>query len=120
MRILTLILAACLAGCVGKRDITVTPLPRHRVEVADYTIGESSVCGLHHVQMNRTAVPIAYGLLVFDVRYRAKYVASTNLFPHADTFVLGGCYVSADSPKRAAIYTCPECKIAAAKWDSAW
>ena len=107
-----------LAGCVGSHDVTITRLPHLQVETADYTTGESAVCEIHHIQMEHTVVPIGYGLILPDAKAQARFAASTNEFPHANTFVLGGCVVSDDSPKRAVIYTCPECKKAASRWDS--
>jgi hypothetical protein len=118
MRFFILIFAMCLAGCFSSHDITITRLPHPRVVTADYTAGESAVCEIHHVQMERTVVPIGYGLILPDAKAQARYAASTNAFPHAETFVLGGCVVSDDSPKSAVIYTCPACKKAASRWDS--
>ena len=83
----------------------------------DYTYCESSVCEIHHVQMKRTIVPIGYGLIMPDEKARARYEASTNSFPHAETFVAGGCCVTSWDAHRAAIYVCPECMKAALAWD---
>jgi hypothetical protein len=120
MQLFLLVLSMCLVGCAGTRDVPVTRLPAARTGRADYTKGESAVCEIHQTQMQRTFVPIAYGLIRPDARAQARYAASTNSFPHTETFVLGGCVVTDDSPKKAAIYRCPECKRAADKWDSTY
>ena len=83
----------------------------------DYTKGQPAVCEVHHVQMVRTSVPIVYGLPMFTARDAARYAASTNAFPHSETFVSGGCCVTSWDAHRAAIYICPECKKAARAWD---
>jgi hypothetical protein len=120
MRFLMFILAAFLAGCAGTRNVAITPLPKLQVETADYTVGVSTICEIHHIQMQRTTVPIAYGLLSVDAQAEAKYAVSTNSFPHAETFAFGGCVVSDHSPKNAVIFICPECKKTAARWDSVY
>jgi hypothetical protein len=121
MRFLSLLFALCLVSCAGSRDVAVTRLHAPRVEVADYTTGESAICEIHHTQMERAVVPIAYGLMPLpDARMQARYAASTNSFPHAETYALGGCVVSDNSPIKAVIYRCPQCKKAAAEWDSVY
>jgi hypothetical protein len=82
----------------------------------DYTKGEPAICEVHHIQMTRTTVPIEYGLPDL-ARFRLRYDACTNSFPHGDCFVLGGCCVSFDSPRRAITFVCPECKKAADAWN---
>jgi len=129
MRFLALIFAVCLAGCASNREVVVTPLPEPPtpIEVTgpspeptpDYTKNESATCEVHHIQMERTVVPIAYGLILPGAGAQARYAASTNSFPHAETFVLGGCSVIVGySATNAVIYTCPVCKKMAARWDS--
>lgn len=81
----------------------------------DYTQGKPTVCEIHNVPMVRTTVPIFYGFPRFSDRYMARFAASTNAFPHAETYVLGGC--RAGDARRAVIYVCPKCKSAAHDWD---
>lgn len=81
----------------------------------DCTITQSAVCEVHHTQMNKSTVPIHYGLIRPDERARARYAASTNAFPHALEWVGGGCVV--DTPKRAIIFTCTACKTARQQWE---
>lgn len=96
--------ALLMAGCSWRRE--------------DYTRGESQVCELHHVQMVRSTVPIVYGLFSFTAEGEFRHTVSTNSFPHAETYVLGGCCITPDSAHRAVVYTCSECKKAGTEWDA--
>ena len=97
-------LVLLVAGCAWRRE--------------DDTIGRSAICELHHTPMVRTTIPIEYGFPHFSARDLARGSASTNTFPHADAYILGGCVVDEDSPYRALIYTCPQCLKTAHAWDS--
>jgi hypothetical protein len=81
----------------------------------DWTKGASPTCELHSGEMTRTNVPIVYGLVRLNDYGRARQVASTNTFPHADDCVLGGCIV--DTPTQAVIYVCSDCQKALQKWE---
>ncbi len=129
MRCFALIFAVLLAGCASDREVVVTPLPGAPVPIQmpdispepthDYTINESSICEVHHTQMQRTVVPIGYGYILPDAQAQVRYEASKKAFPHAETWVAGGCCVMVGySATNAVIYTCPECKKAASRWDS--
>ena len=129
MRFLVLIFAVYLVGCASNREIATTSLPEALVPnqmtdltpepIRDYTIKSSATCEVHHTQMQRTVVPIAYGLIRPDMLAQARYAASVKSFPHAKTFVAGGCCVMVGySATNAVIYTCRECKKAASRWDS--
>jgi len=117
---LLLMLAICLTGCTHPSGLCTTPLPRPHRDTVDYTVGEASVCQVHHIQMVRTTVPIAYGLLMPTPQGQARYAASTNAFPNADRYVPGGCSITSDSPHKVVIYTCSECQQAAQAWDAAY
>ena len=112
MRILALIFALCLVGCDKPQKVDF-----YKQKPRDLTIGHSSVCEVHNLQMVRTPVPVSYGLHRSTELDRSRYVASTNAFPHAERYCLGGCVIMPDSPKIAYVYICPECKTVAAKWD---
>jgi hypothetical protein len=102
MRILlTLLMAAGFVGCATKRD---------------YTVGASAVCEVHHCTMDKTIVPIHYGLMPFPPRSQALYAASTNSFPNADDSINPSCRVS--RKREALIYTCPQCVVARQKWET--
>ena len=69
--------------------------------------------------MNRTAVPICYGLpaIPLDVVYRdALAEATKSAFPHAQEFAGGGCIKRLGAPRRAAIYVCDRCCLAKQDW----
>lgn len=84
----------------------------------DYTVGQSAICEVHNIQMQRTSVRVTYGLFGYNASAQARYEASKTAFPHAQTSFPGGCVVSSHSATNAFIYTCPECKKAASRWDS--
>src|SRR5690242_6504931 len=117
MRFFMLIFSLCLVGCDNSRHgpvITIGPDSTPR----DYTVGQSPICEVHHIQMQRTSVRVSYGLPGPNASAEARYKASKTAFPHAQTSFPGGCCVSPHSATNAFIYTCPECKKAASKWDS--
>jgi hypothetical protein len=120
MRFLTLTFLLLLMGCAKPHDdpataITIGPDSTPR----DFTVGQSSTCEIHHIQMQRTSVRVVYGLLRSSSSAQARYEASKTAFPHAETWVGGGCVVAPGiSATNAFIFTCPECKKAASKWDS--
>ena len=83
---------------------------------ADYTIGKAGICEVHHRTMDKTVVPIHYGLMPFPPRSQALYSASTNTFPHAQDSLNPSCVVS--SEREAMIYTCPECVSVRHQWEA--
>jgi hypothetical protein len=118
MRLFLLIFSLCLVGCDNSRHgaiLTIGPDSTPR----DYTVGQSPICEVHHIQMQRTSVRVVYGLPGSSALAEARYEASKKAFPHAETSVSGGCVVAPGiSATNAFIYTCPECKKAASRWDS--
>ena len=82
----------------------------------DYTGGKANVCELHHQQMQKTIIPIYYGLMPVRPRDAAMYSASTNGFPHAMDSLNPGCGVR--SAREAVIYTCPVCVRARHQWEA--
>jgi len=116
---LTVLLTIFLVGCADTKPVKVTQIPRNlKLEAPDYTVGESALCEVHHIKMTRAEVPISYGLPFVDANALARYAASTNAFPHARKYVLGGCCVSPDSPTNVIVYICPECRKAANEWEA--
>src|SRR6266849_3115798 len=81
----------------------------------DYTRGEANVCEIHHQTMEKSVVPISYGLMFVTPRGAAMYPASTNTFPHAETYLNPGCTVH--RTREAVIYTCPECVRIRHQWE---
>jgi hypothetical protein len=82
----------------------------------DYAKGAARVCEVHHREMEKTIVPIHYGLGIVTPRNEAMYSASTNGFPHAPDSVNPGCAVQ--SPREAVIYICPECVKLRQQWEA--
>ena len=100
-------------------EIGFTKFMTERQPPTDLTEGESDICSVHHIQMQRTSVPIGYGLFIEDKVAQSRYEASKTAFPNAKTWVAGGCVViEGYSPTNAFVYICPKCKIAALSWDS--
>ena len=100
--LLCLLLASSICGC-DKSTV-------------DATLGCSSVCERHNVEMEKKKVPIVYGMLGRSSYTRSFYNASTNLFPHAQDLVEGGCMVG--KARWAFVYSCPSCEKALLKWQA--
>ena len=83
---------------------------------SDWTIGAAGFCELHSIRMAKTNVPIIYGLIRLNSEQQAREVASTNHFPHADTYFLGGCFLG--TPTQAVLYVCPDCLGARKNWEA--
>ena len=97
----------------------VTLLAGCGTQIPDYTVGKSETCAVHQVKMNKTPVPIMYGLPDWNEKTTARSKASAN-FPHAGTPPEGGCFVDSRSPKQAMVFVCPECQRQAGAWSSGY
>jgi hypothetical protein len=92
-----------------------------RLTTEDLTKGESPICELHKVTMERKLVTIQYGYVSFP-RTDPEYFAIGNSFPHATPdHVNGGCVVRGDQtifgPKtHARIFSCPQCDANQREW----
>jgi len=95
--------AALITGCATRSE--------------DLTAGKPCICEVHGTQMSKIVVPIQYGLIRPDQTTLARFTASTNSFPHAETWVGGGCVVTTGSPHRAVIFACAQCKKARTRWE---
>lgn len=69
-------------------------------------------CAVHDCPLQCDSVPIRYGLIKLRDEYRR---AVKREFPHAKTFVLGGCRVG--PPRNENVMYCPECRAAESKWN---
>jgi hypothetical protein len=119
MRFFALVFSLCLVGCDNARHTTtITTITFDSPTPQDYTVGQSSICQVHHIPMQCTSVRVSYGLPGTNALVFARYEASKKEFPNAKTYVSGGCVVSSQSPTNAFVFTCPECKAAAIGWDS--
>ena len=73
-------------------------------------------CDVHHLQLQRVVVRIAYGQPLL-VSSESKYQqARRHLFPYARYEVQGGCVLSYASPKDALIAVCSKCNAVEALW----
>ncbi len=70
------------------------------------------ICEVHGKQMKRMMLPLSYGLPPRDEELRE---ARARLFPHAWTYLLGGCVVDMDRPEAEAL-VCEECRSAEREW----
>ena len=78
-------------------------------------VGQNSACGVHHVEMRTTIVPIDFGLPI-TVPETPYYQMENGLFPHTGKHVFGGRCFSPDGITKAQIYVCSECERAKSKW----
>jgi hypothetical protein len=69
-------------------------------------------CPIHGEPLKEDTVWIHYGLPAFDEEYMK---ASSELFPYANHYYLGGCCVQ--SEKRALVKYCPKCRKAEKEWE---
>lgn len=91
LRVILFLLPLSLAACAS---------------VSDETAYFPAMCEVHQVRLQRDTVPIVYGLIIPDARDRE---ASTR-FPYANRDSLGGCVITPDSPTRAKVLYCPDCR----------
>jgi hypothetical protein len=82
----------------------------------DYTRGQTSVCEVHKIPMDKTKVPVRYyGLYPQSKHEEAMASARKTLFPHARDSVsfdrIG------NKPDIAIIYVCPDCREALRVWE---
>ena len=98
-----ILLALSFTGCDKRRE--------------DLTKGSSATCEVHHTRMVKSDVPIEYGLIRLNEYGRSREAASTNIFPHAQECVLGGCIVG--TATQAVSYVCRDCQKALQKWELA-
>ncbi|MCA1635250.1 MAG: hypothetical protein LC802_16560 [Acidobacteria bacterium] len=76
---------------------------------------EVESCEFHGLELEKDSVEIVYGLLPFD---EEKMEACRN-FPHANTWVGGGCLISSDNPERVEVLYCRACRAAEEEWEAA-
>ena len=65
-------------------------------------------CNVHSDLMTKEEVPILYGFVVQDKRYREAY----EKFPNANSVVHGGCVMTPSSPQYETVYVCRSCREA--------
>ena len=75
--------------------------------------GESGICLLHGLPLQEDTVPILYGLLAPSY-WEAYEKACEQEFPHANSFIAGGCVV--ESVKEDKVFFCSLCRQAEKAW----
>ena len=86
-------------GCNGNGDIL------------DRT--DPGACEVHKCRLQEGLVLIRYGLIQFTID---EMDAQGKLFPHANSYYLGGCAMPVEGPRQARVSFCPECRKTEATW----
>ena len=124
MKTSAIALAVCLAatGCAEHRQSSTAPSPsptngpflpagiQHKVPAVgrlykDCTVGVSSECELHHVQMQRESVAVvAYGFMPANF--------TRTPYSHGGQPVDSGCVGPGEGPVYGYVWVCPQCEHA--------
>jgi hypothetical protein len=71
------------------------------------------ICPVHNCDLQAGEAEIRYGLVrLTDAHQDARH----ELFPCANSWVTGGCYVSETFPKKKEVQYCQECRSAEETW----
>ena len=82
-------------------------------------------CPLHHLPMQRSEVPVQYGLVVEDVPSPAlcsrnptycEFLSARDSWPNASRPQSGGCVGPEDAARTALVYVCSACNAARSAW----
>ena len=85
----------------------------HAARQAQHT----GVCNIHHIRMQRKAVPIDPGCITAETLWNPYYTASLRGFPHAEESAwLPGYDIYRARYERRRKYICSECKGAQKQW----
>jgi hypothetical protein len=77
----------------------------------------ASVCEVHHEVLIKDKILIAYGFMSFSYDRAAYEAEKPKLFPHANSYYLGGCVINWDSsPQSAEVLYCQKCRAAESIW----
>lgn len=102
-----LVTALFCLGLLGTRWDKDAALPEpHIIRGAS---GRYMRCSIHGTPLRRDTVEIAYGLIVFRPGYAEAQAAD---FPHAESYVLGGCVDHGASEPTAEVAYCFLCRAA--------
>src|SRR6516164_4377428 len=91
-------LLTLLLTTAGASDRILTDSEVDRLAGEAIGAQKTGVCNIHHVRMPREAVPISWGLVLFEERYES---ARLSQFPNARDYVNGGCVFNAKEDKKA-------------------
>jgi hypothetical protein len=104
MKRILLVISLLIAGCATKPPVDLTD--------------KNDVCALHGITMEKKEVRVIRGFPKENID--DENIAAQKWFPHGLGFTLGEAIREKDDPKKALIYTCPECVIARNKWFGEW
>lgn len=86
----------------------------HAANIAPLSKQEAALkkCELHKIALQLGTASILYGKRNEVV----DFATSKRAFPHARSYVLGGCVLSKNSPFLRAVKFCPQCRAAEKRW----
>lgn len=100
------------SNVISLRDL---PLPERFTSPLDYrdeaVLDKQGRCKLHHLPLQETKIPIAYGLRPAPLRSLKE--AEAKSFPNAKVTIEGGCIVL---NRQALVLHCPRCKSEREHW----
>ena len=70
-----------------------------------------SVCEVHDMLLKGDIVPLGYGLVLHRPAFKR---AKNRLFPHSNSYVMGGCVVQPENATE--VLYCPKCRQAESAW----
>ncbi|MEM1442682.1 MAG: hypothetical protein AAGF67_10085 [Verrucomicrobiota bacterium] len=91
----------------------VSPIRTEGPGILDRIEDEDGICDVHGIEMTEKIVPIIYG---FPAEVLPPRGLAATRFPHGKTFLLGGCCVDANSPRKARVHFCEDCHEALLDW----
>ena len=71
-------------------------------------------CELHGIEFQDGTAPVRYGRIALSDEY---HEARKKLFPHANSFVVGGCYMPDEIPPERPVKYCPLCRESQKKFE---
>ena len=88
----------------GMQQPQIAPLSSHFKKLTK--------CEIHNTQLQMGTASILYG----KRNYPVPELIYSRQFPHGETYALGGCTTSPDSPTLQAIKFCPRCRALEQRW----
>lgn len=73
-------------------------------------------CEIHDEVLKKDKLPITYGLTYIGEEYRT---ARRELFPHSNSYLLGGCVFGESGDSEDVLY-CEHCRKAESEWEQKW
>jgi hypothetical protein len=103
------------AGSATRAELDRLSAEMDRLAGAAIRAQDTGTCNIHHIRMQKKAVPIYFGgPFDFDSPF---YYATMRSFPNARDYVNGGCEYDAQLEKKPhSRYVCPECQRSQLVW----